>query len=190
MSDAVHVATDTRESRARNRERRARLPIRDRDPFRHHHLVERAASVMTKCAPNAKSLGYAIGISEDRAREHFRGDTHSHCYRALELADGLAADDRCSALPLAFEILQLANAQLHRRPTDWLVRRFHELTHIEDDLERDENRASRARDLALLWEADRAEGAAQYERAEITAELRARRVDPFAVEWLPKAIAA
>lgn len=136
--------------------------LRAKNPWRLDLLVSYSGAAYRRSAPVAKHVASAHGVHESRARRYRIGDVSSPLAKALV---HLASSPHTSAWPACVEALALVTQlQIEDATDDVLAARRAELVEMEHDLERDENRATCARDDAACL-------AAHTAKAEVHLEL-------------------
>ncbi|HEX6938602.1 MAG TPA: hypothetical protein VF158_04270 [Longimicrobiales bacterium] len=155
------------------------------DPVRLDRLIAIGGRATTRVAPGPqKRYAAALGISRTRACRHMQGDPHSPATRNLAYIYTLSRGRGTSPWPqIAEEIAVAKQAQIEDSSTELLVLRWWELTRREHTLEAAENDAVVSGSLEELADADVQEAEAALERAAISRELAARKVDPRAPKW-------
>jgi len=155
------------------------------DPVRLDRLIAIGGRATRRAAPGPqKRYAGTLGISRTRACRHMQGDPHSPATRNLSYIYTLSRGRGTSPWPqIAEEIAVAKQAQIEDASTEMLVVRWWELTIAEHRLEAAENAAVVAGTLEEIADADVQEAEAALERAAISRELAARRVDPRAPEW-------
>lgn len=155
------------------------------DPIRLDRLIGIGGRATGRAAPGPqKRYAAALGISRTRACRHMQGDPHSPATRSLRYIYNLSRGRGTSPWPqIAEEIAVAKQAQVETASTETLVTRWWELTYREHRLEASENEAAVSGTLEELADADVQEAEATLERAAISRELAARRVEPRSAEW-------